>query len=137
MVGASFRPGAAPSILGIPADELRDLRVPLSEVWGSEAVRGEPRRSRVTLRPAATDRRRAAAPPDRQLLRRFHAAVGYGPKTFARVLRFQRMLALARQRRSRDLGWLALDAGYADQAHMTAECTRLGGAPPARLLATL
>ncbi len=32
---------------------------------------------------------------ERQLRRRFEDAVGYGPKTLARVLRFQRFLALA------------------------------------------
>jgi methylphosphotriester-DNA--protein-cysteine methyltransferase len=72
---------------------------------------------------------------ERQLRRRFHATVGYGPKTLARVLRFQRMLALARQRSSRDLGQLAVDAGYADQAHMTMECTQLAGLPAGRLIA--
>ena len=73
---------------------------------------------------------------ERQLRRRFHAAVGFGPKTLARILRFQRMLSLVRQRASRrDLARLALDAGYADQAHMTAECTRLAGLPPGRLIA--
>jgi hypothetical protein len=30
---------------------------------------------------------------------------------------------------------MALDAGYADQAHLTRECTRLAGLPPAALLA--
>ena len=53
------------------------------------------------------------------------------------MLRFRRLLALAARRppANGDLARLALDAGYADQAHMTAECTRLAGAPPARLLA--
>jgi AraC-like DNA-binding protein len=74
---------------------------------------------------------------ERQLRRRFHAAVGYGPKTLARVLRLQRVLALASRRGAArgDLAGLALDAGYADQAHMTAEVTRLAGQPPSRLLA--
>jgi AraC-like DNA-binding protein len=171
VVGVSFRPGAAPAMLGIPADELRDLRVPLAEVWGGDAGLeqrlddGEAPRARLRVierelrrrlkdaeRPdrlvvEAVARLRAPAPrrvcaigeelgiSERQLRRRFNAAVGYGPKTLARVLRFQRMLALARNGASRDLGHLAVDAGYADQAHMTAECTRLAGAPPARLLA--
>jgi methylphosphotriester-DNA--protein-cysteine methyltransferase len=73
---------------------------------------------------------------ERQLRRRFHAAVGYGPKLFARVARFQRLLALADRRPPArgDLAGLALEAGYADQAHMTAECARLAALPPARLL---
>jgi AraC-like DNA-binding protein len=81
---------------------------------------------------------------ERQLRRRFHAAVGYGPKTLARVLRFQRLLGLldragpdspggARGRPS--LALAAADAGYADQAHMTTECARLAGLTPAALLA--
>jgi AraC-like DNA-binding protein len=72
---------------------------------------------------------------DRQLRRRFAATVGYGPKTLQRVLRFQRFLALAR-RDGRDLARLALDAGYADQAHLTRECRRLSGLTPAALLAS-
>jgi AraC-like DNA-binding protein len=172
VVGASFRPGAAPAMLGISADRLRDLRVPLSEAWGRDAERleanldgaGSPsarlkllghelrRRLKHAERPdplvvAAVARLRYTHPrsvsaigeelgiSERQLRRRFHATVGYGPKTLARVLRFQRMLAIARQRSSRDLGQLAVDAGYADQAHMTTECTQLAGLPPRRLIA--
>jgi AraC-like DNA-binding protein len=71
---------------------------------------------------------------ERQLLRRCQAAVGYGPKTLHRVLRFRRFLALAGAGRGLDLARVALDAGYADQAHLTRECTRLAGLPPAALL---
>jgi AraC-like DNA-binding protein len=74
---------------------------------------------------------------ERQLRRRFADAVGYGPKTLQRVLRFQRFLALARaQAGPVDLAQLAFEAGYADQAHLTRECGRLAGLPPAALLAT-
>ena len=172
VVGASFRPGAAPAMLDIPADELRDLRVPLSEAWGRDAERLETsldgaRSASARLKLLGHELRRRlkrAERPDqlvaaavarlrdthatsvseiaqelgiseRQLRRRFDTTVGYGPKTLARVLRFQQMLALARQRSSRDLGQLALDAGYADQAHMTMECTRLAGLPPGQLIA--
>lgn len=73
----------------------------------------------------------------RQLQRRFSAAVGYGPKTFHRILRLQRALALARQPQFFDgnLPLLALETGYADQAHMTREIQRLTGRPPTALLA--
>jgi AraC-like DNA-binding protein len=33
-VGARFRPGAAPPLLGVAADELRDRAVPLDALWG-------------------------------------------------------------------------------------------------------
>ena len=68
---------------------------------------------------------------ERQLRRRFDAAAGYGPKTLQRVLRFRRFLATA----DGDLARAALDAGYADQSHLTRECTRLAGRPPGALLA--
>src|SRR4051812_14785447 len=72
---------------------------------------------------------------ERQLRRRFVDAVGYGPKTLQRVLRFQRFLALAEDGGD-DLAALAFAAGYADQAHLTRECRRLAGLPPGALLAT-
>jgi AraC-like DNA-binding protein len=75
---------------------------------------------------------------ERQLRRRFESAVGYGPKTFQRIARFRRWLHQARYAPpdSRRLIDLAADAGYADQAHLTREVTRLAGLPPAALLAT-
>ena len=69
---------------------------------------------------------------ERQLRRRFADAVGYGPKTLARVLRFQRFLFLAGS--GNDLARLAISAGYADQAHLTRECRRLSGRTPSELV---
>jgi AraC-like DNA-binding protein len=37
--GLRFAPGAAPAVLGIPAHELRDRRVPLDEVWSAAEAR--------------------------------------------------------------------------------------------------
>jgi AraC-like DNA-binding protein len=71
----------------------------------------------------------------RQLQRRFSAAVGYGPKMFQSVLRFQRVLHLASQTRHQQcLAHLSLEAGYADQAHMSREVRRFSGLPPTALL---
>lgn len=72
---------------------------------------------------------------DRQLRRRFHAAVGYGPKTLDRVLRFRRFVSQAPAVASGeiDLARLAADLGYADQSHLTRECVRLSGMTPRRL----
>lgn len=74
---------------------------------------------------------------DRQLRRRFEAAIGYGPKTFQRIARFRRWLDLAQAtpHEERRLVDLAAEAGYADQAHLTREVTRLAGDPPTVLLA--
>jgi AraC-like DNA-binding protein len=66
----------------------------------------------------------------RRLHRRFVAAVGYGPKTFQRVLRLQRVLTLASRRRYESLAALAADVGYADQAHMSRELQALAGHSP-------
>jgi AraC-like DNA-binding protein len=37
MVGIRFVPGVASEVLGIPLDELRNMRVPLAELWGPVA----------------------------------------------------------------------------------------------------
>jgi AraC-like DNA-binding protein len=72
----------------------------------------------------------------RHLHRRFAAGVGYGPKTFQRIVRFQRLLAAARRSDAGrpELGALALALGYADQAHMTRELARLAGRTPGAAL---
>src|SRR5919199_831612 len=172
--GVRFRVGAAGSALGVPARELRDMNVPLEELWGARAADRAAARLERAATPAAAAAELAAGvvarlPPagdldslvraaaikaatprtaverlafdlglgERQLRRRFDGAVGYGPKTLQRVLRFQRFLTLARDAgATADLAELAFAAGYADQAHLTRECRRLAGLPPAALLAT-
>jgi AraC-like DNA-binding protein len=79
---------------------------------------------------------REVALTDRHLRRRFHDAVGYGPKTLQRVLRLRRFLALAESAARPDLARVAAEAGYADQPHLTRECAELAGLPPAALLAS-
>jgi AraC-like DNA-binding protein len=76
-----------------------------------------------------------------QLRRRCLHAVGVGPKVLQRTLRFQGFLALAQAgatasgRRGADgTAGLAVDAGYADQAHLSRECLRLTGLTPRQLL---
>jgi AraC-like DNA-binding protein len=71
---------------------------------------------------------------ERQLRRRFETAVGYGPKRFGRILRFQRLLDLIHTRGAR-IRWaeLAVEAHYADQPHMINECLALAGMSPTAL----
>jgi transcriptional regulator GlxA family with amidase domain len=72
---------------------------------------------------------------ERQLHRRFSAAIGYGPKTFQSVIRFQRLLKTAREKGAeQSLANLAATVGYADQAHMTREVQRLANLRPTELL---
>ncbi len=159
--GARFGPGAG-AVLGLPLAELRDVRVDLAELRPDLAERLpgdlDPREAARRVAAIAAELL-AAAPPDRavqaaarrladprarvealaeelglserQLRRRCAAAAGYGPKTLHRVLRFRRFLALGD---AGDLARRALDAGYADQPHLTRECVRLSGRTPAMLL---
>jgi AraC-like DNA-binding protein len=76
-----------------------------------------------------------------QLRRRCLQTVGVGPKALQRTLRFQGFLALAQAgatpsgRGGADgPAGLAVDVGYADQAHLSRECLRLTGLSPGRLL---
>lgn len=71
---------------------------------------------------------------ERQLRRRFHDAVGYGPKTLQRIYRFQRFVrSVDASRGTCDLSTAAFQAGYADQAHLTRDCVALSGLTPAAL----
>jgi AraC-like DNA-binding protein len=70
----------------------------------------------------------------RQLQRRCVRAFGYGPKTLARVLRFQRFLRTARVAPSTTYARLAAECGYTDQAHLSRDCRALGGATPGELV---
>ncbi len=79
---------------------------------------------------SVSDFARCAGISERQLRRRFVAAVGYGPKMFERVMRFQHFRRLVRLAPGRGLATLAADAGYADQSHLSRECMKLSGNPP-------
>ena len=68
---------------------------------------------------------------ERTLRRRCAVALGYGPKTLQRVLRFRRALRLLAAHKS--LADAAQLAGYVDQAHLTNESQRLAGLTPAAL----
>jgi len=71
---------------------------------------------------------------ERQIHRRFSAAVGFGPKMFQSVLRFQRFLCLGERHSDwQTLADKATFVGYADQPHMTREIRRFAGCPPTAL----
>ena len=157
VAGVRFHPGAAEAVLGVPADVLRDLRVPLEDLWGAAGrLAGERAGTDPAALAAALVRRLARGPDprvvgaasllartphppvpadadavglgERQLRRAFTAGVGYGPRTFARVMRFRRALELLE--RGEAPARAAADAGYADQPHMTRELGVLAGRTP-------
>jgi AraC-like DNA-binding protein len=147
LVGLRFRPGAGGAGLNLPLDELTDQRADITDVDATYAVSpdAEPDQALRKLIDAAHGREPdplvAAAVQghdvglsERQLRRRFKAATGYGPKTLARIQRFLDFVARSDAEPDETLAALALDAGYADQAHLTRECTRLAGLPPAQLI---
>jgi AraC-like DNA-binding protein len=121
-------PRERPALLaGAVAARLRDARPPDAIVARAAGLlaRGLP----------VAETSREVALGARHLRRRFHDAVGYGPKTLQRVMRLRRFLALAEATPAPDLARAAFEAGYADQAHLTNECGDLAGLTPAALLA--
>lgn len=68
----------------------------------------------------------------RQLLRRFIDEIGYGPKTFARIARLQRLLSVATT--APDLASASLASGFASQAHMVDDVRALTSLTPVRFL---
>ncbi len=70
---------------------------------------------------------------ERTLHRDILDAAGTPPKLLARVLRFQRAVSRLREGGAVDLSTLALDCGYADQAHLSREVRELAGLSPTAL----
>jgi methylphosphotriester-DNA--protein-cysteine methyltransferase len=137
------------TFFGVPADELRNVEVPLDDVVGTRRARrlidivlqGNPddalttqppepvRRAFHLLRSMSVDGAADALGFSSRHLRRLvveHS--GLGPKTYQRVVRLRQFLA-----DDGPLARAATNAGYADQAHLTREVTRLCGVPPAAL----
>lgn len=65
----------------------------------------------------------------RHLTRRFTTEIGVPPKRFARIMRFQRALAISG---TNERGWadVAMRCGYSDQSHLTHEFGDLSGLTP-------
>lgn len=157
LIGVRFRPGAGGSVLGHPLCELRDSRVALEDLNPTlaqklvasndpdvvaprlAALAAELVRTRPPDRAVQTAVARLRDPrvrvdrlaeelgfSERQLRRRFDDAIGYGPKTLQRVLRLRQFLSGA----VTDIAAAAIDAGYADQAHLARECRALTGLAP-------
>jgi AraC-like DNA-binding protein len=158
IVGVRFPPGIGPSVFGIAAHELRDVRLPLLELWPGPEVPELEERLAAGADAAALLEAVAAAHADggggaepstewvaheldrgtavaeiarrlgiteRHLYRRSVIAFGYGAKTLQRILRLQRALTLVR--RGSPAAIAALDAGYADQAHLAHDVRALTG----------
>ena len=74
----------------------------------------------------------AGASP-RNLGRLFDDWVGMPPKRFARIVRLQAALRRLQENPEESLSALALDCGFADQAHLTRELRAMSGLAPGEL----
>lgn len=156
--GVRFLPGAVGEVFGVPVEELRDLRVPVADLPALPAFDGTASRMRALVTAVEARLRETDAPDpaagaiaaalrrgasvrevawelgfsERQLHRRSVGSFGYSPKTLQRIVRFQRALRLARA--GVGLAQVAVESGYADQAHLANDVKRLSGVPMTRLL---
>jgi AraC-like DNA-binding protein len=69
----------------------------------------------------------------RHLAARFREQVGLPPKTVARIMRFDRAVALLRSD-SAQLADVAFECGYADQAHLNRDFREFAGTSPGRFV---
>ncbi|HJT15912.1 MAG TPA: AraC family transcriptional regulator [Thermoanaerobaculia bacterium] len=151
MFGIRFRPGRAALALRAPLTEITDGRAPLLDLTKRfphvtiENADNAMRKVFVDVRPdrrvdaaveaimrsagrASIDSIAATIGISRQhLARAFAYHVGVSPKTFARVMRFRRALALGDKLAGAEL---AAELGYFDQSHLIAEFREFAGTTP-------
>ncbi|MFJ2958301.1 helix-turn-helix domain-containing protein [Streptomyces sp. NPDC087270] len=161
--GLRFAPGAGPGLLGVPAREMRDLRVPLADLWPGARARQLAERAGddpvAVLEQWVSRRTREVGPAD-PLPRRVAGALAAG-RTVAEVagrtglgerqLRrrceaafgygpktLARILRLQRAlelaRAGTPFADVAAEAGYADQPHLSREVRALAGVPLGELV---
>lgn len=71
---------------------------------------------------------------ERHLNRLMREWLGYGPKRYAGIVRFQSTLAQMERAPERPVAALAAEGGYFDQSHLTGDVARYAGATPGHLL---
>ncbi|WP_069463977.1 helix-turn-helix transcriptional regulator [Actinacidiphila rubida] len=162
--GLRFAPGVGPAVLGAPARELRDLRVPLDALWPGARVRELAGRAAdegpaAALEAWAAARFRAMAPADPVpgavaaalaaggTVSAVAAGTGLGERQLRRrceaafgygpktLARVLRLQrALALARAGTPFAEVAAEAGFADQPHLAREVRALAGVPLGELL---
>ncbi len=149
--GLRFRPGVLPRLLGVPAVELADRRIPLADVRGPSprlldlvelttvlAANRGPRQTapwRLATLHHVTRRLDSGAPVGqvadeigwsaRTLQRKCETVYGYGPAKLRRILRFRRAVRLLRSGHA--AAHAAAECGYADQPHLHREVREFAG----------
>ena len=160
LTGIRFAPGFAPSLLRVPAHELRDRHEPLDAVMPARFARRLADSLAASDAPATVLESLALSvdPPGeigavaeaarqgesvttiadalglspRHLHRRCLDAFGYGVKTLTRILRMNRALDLVRA--GTPYADAAARAGYADQSHLARDVKALTGVPLGQLV---
>jgi AraC-like DNA-binding protein len=151
--GVRFHPGRAAAFLRMPLAEITDARVPLRDVWKqwdgrmeiaaleAELLRRlDPQRDRRVDAAIAQivsgggtvrvdELAREIGISRQHLARQFQQHVGVSPKTFARVMRFRRLVQTL-PKQGADWADLAARSGYYDQSHLIADFRELAGTTP-------
>lgn len=99
---------------------------PLEIAWAYDRIITSGGRTRISALAERLGRSR------KHLASGFSDAIGIGPKTLSRIVRFNRALGLSRQQ-TVDWADIAADCGYADQAHLVREFRDLAGETPTAL----
>jgi AraC-like DNA-binding protein len=155
MLGVRFRPGRGADFFGMPLAELTDTRIELPLLDAAQVADRRiaaieelllrrlaiaERDARVDAAVARIEAARGAIAVDdvarfagmtrQHLRRRFLERVGISPKMFARVVRFQSVLANAANADAAEWAGVAAEHGYADQSHLIADFRELAGTTP-------
>jgi AraC-like DNA-binding protein len=116
-------------------------RLDLAEAFISERVHDAARRPSAALwayrrliESGGTERigtlARATGWSRKHLNRMFREEFGLGPKAIARIVRFNRALAMAHEPQRPSWAGIAHDCGYSDQSHLVRDFTELAGETP-------
>jgi AraC-like DNA-binding protein len=138
--GVRFHPGGFPALFGVPASELVNLRVPISEVrrgfrslfdLARDAEQPDPLARAAYRAHDVAALARGSGYSERQLRRRVFGATGHSPKRLMRIGRMQRVLAAGH---GESWARTAAEHGYYDEAHLARDVSDLAGATPHQLL---
>lgn len=136
-------PGLSRELVGRLADASWDERYAVCDTVFARAARTTPPDPQLAFAwhrliapndPTAIDAVAGELGWSRQrLARRFAAEFGPSPGTVRRIARFDRARRMVTPERETGLGRVAVECGYADQAHFTREFHAMAGCTPSRL----
>ncbi|MGH6882190.1 MAG: helix-turn-helix domain-containing protein [Hypericibacter sp.] len=110
---------------GFIAERIAGAPVPAPEiVWALKQLGGSG--GNVAIGALATD----IGWSRKRLIERFHEQVGLAPKTFGRIIRFNRVIDRLGASRPVNLADIAVDHGYYDQAHLNRDFRQFAGCSP-------